>query len=59
MVKKAGTLQVKKKRNGRYFVKQRGGGVVNGEEKVKVLVEAGILKPAKKKEAPAAEAPAT
>lgn len=56
MVKKAGNLKVKKKRNGRHYVQKRGGGVLNGEEKVKFLVEAGVLKPVKKKQA---DAPAT
>lgn len=56
MVKKSGNLQVKKKRNGRYLVKKRGGGVVNGDAKVQALVDAGVLKPQTKKAAPAAEA---
>lgn len=56
MVHKASGLQVKKKRNGRFYVKKRGGGVVNGEEKVKVLVDAGVIKALKKKAAPSADA---
>lgn len=55
MVKKASNVRVAKKRNGRYLVKKRGGGLLNGEAKVQALVEAGVLKPQVKKAAPATE----
>lgn len=44
MPKKKPNLQVAKKRNGRYMVKKRGGGLVNGPDKTKFLVEAGLIK---------------
>jgi hypothetical protein len=56
-VKKAAKLKATKKRNGRFMVRKRGGGLVNGADKVAFLQEAGKIKKlnAKKKE----EAPAT
>ena len=58
MVKRAADVKVIKKRNGRYSVKKRGGGLLKADEKVKVLQDKGLLKkmtPKKKtEEAPAA-----
>ena len=59
MVKRAPDVKVVKKRNGKFTVKKRGGGIVNAEAKVKVLQEKGLIKkmnPKKKAEeaAPAA-----
>ncbi len=48
-----------KKRSGRYAVLQENGKYLNGAEKVKVLVDKGLIKQNKPKAAPAtAEAPA-
>ncbi len=51
-----------KRKDGRFAVRKRGGGYINKEEKVKILVDAGKIKaPLKKKDpepAPAEEAPA-
>jgi len=57
---KAADHEIKKKRNGRYYVAKRGGGVVNGEEKAKILVDKGLVKTGLRKppeEAPTEEAP--
>jgi len=55
-------LTAVKRKDGRYAVRKNTGGYVNGEEKVKFLVEKGLIKaPAKKAapaEEPAADAPA-
>jgi hypothetical protein len=65
MAKKSATktkepFELVKKRNGRWSVKGPNGRYVNGEEKVKILADKGIIKILKKKEgAPAAtETPA-
>ncbi len=60
---KAATYEIKKKRSGRFFVKKRGGGVISGDEKTKILLDKGLIKTGLKKapepeateEAPAAE----
>ncbi len=59
-MKKAADLQLTQKRNGKWAVKKRGGGLLNGEEKLKFLAEAGKIKlpTPKKVETPAEEAPA-
>ena len=45
-----------KRKDGRFAVRKRGGGYINKDEKVKILVEAGKIKaPLVKKEAPAEE----
>ncbi len=56
-IKKAGAFKIKERRNGRFQVLKRGGGRVNGDEKTKVLQEAGKVKKLKPKakEAAAAE----
>ena len=55
MAKKKEDVKVVKRRDGRYAVLSNGK-YVNGEEKVKVLSEKGLIKaPAVKKEEPAAE----
>lgn len=45
--------RIGKKRNGRYWVKNTKNKPVNGEEKVKILIGAGLIKPLKSKEKPA------
>ena len=60
-MKKASPYKVVKRRNGRHVVRMRGGKLVNGPEKTKILIEAGLvkkLKPKAKDAAPAADAPA-
>lgn len=49
MPKKKPNLVALKKRSGRYLVRKRGGGFINGQEKVDFLVKAGLLKVAKAK----------
>lgn len=58
MVKKAADLQAVKKKNGRYSVKKRGGGYLSGMDKVKFLLDAGLIKTGLPKEAPAEESEA-
>ena len=48
-VKKAPAFKIKQRGNGRFVVTKRGGGVINGEEKVKILQEAGKIKKLKAK----------
>ena len=43
-VKKAAAYKAVKRRNGRFQVEKRGGGLVNGPEKTKVLQELGLVK---------------
>ena len=57
-IKKASDYKVVKRRNGRFAVRKRGGGLINGEEKTKALQAAGKVKVLKPK-AKAEEAPAT
>jgi hypothetical protein len=47
---------VVKRRNGRFSVRKRGGGLINGAEKTKFLQESGKVKVLKAKAKPAAEA---
>jgi hypothetical protein len=49
MPKKHPTMKLAKKRNGRYMVKKRGGGLVNGPDKTKFLQESGVVKVLKAK----------
>ena len=58
---KAPSYQVQKKRSGKFFVRKRGGGVINGEEKIKILVDKGLIKNSlpKPAEPEAAAEPAT
>ncbi len=49
MVKKAADFRITKKRNGRNIVEKRGGGLINGPEKTKILEEAGAIKKMKPK----------
>ncbi len=60
-MKKAPAFKVKKRRNGRFMVKKRGGGVLKGADKLKALEDAGVVKKLKAKAKPAAAeaAPAT
>ena len=56
VVKKTDAYVIVKKRSGRFGVKNSSGKWINGEEKVKILVEAGLVKAAvAKKEEPAEE----
>lgn len=48
-MKKASSYKISKKRSGRFVVEKRGGGVINGEAKVKILQDAGKLKKLKPK----------
>ena len=60
-MKKKPDLQAVKRRDNRYAVRKRGGGFVTGDDKVKFLVDKGLIKAALPKpaeEAPAEEAPA-
>jgi hypothetical protein len=49
MPKKKPQLVALKKRSGRFLVRKRGGGYLNGPEKVEFLVKAGLLKAPKPK----------
>ncbi|HAZ12865.1 MAG: hypothetical protein A2X86_21885 [Bdellovibrionales bacterium GWA2_49_15] len=54
VVKKTDAYTILKKRSGRFAVKAANGKWINAEEKVKILLGAGLIKaPAKKKAAPA------
>ncbi|MBI2522013.1 MAG: hypothetical protein HYV97_16470 [Bdellovibrio sp.] len=56
VVKKTDAFTILQKRSGRYAVKDANGKWVNAEEKVKILLAAGLIKaPAKKKAAPPPE----
>jgi len=52
-VKKTANYTITQKRSGRYSVTSSDAKMINGEEKVKILVEAGLIKIKVKKEAPA------
>lgn len=58
VVKKTDAYVIVKKRSGRFGVKTQEGKWINGDEKVKILVEAGLVKAAvpAPKEEPAEEA---
>lgn len=58
-MKKAAAHKIVKKKNGRYEVHKRGGGLINGAEKLKILQDAGKVKKLKPKAKAEAEAPAT
>ncbi len=58
LVKKTNDYTIVKKRSGRYGVKNTGGDWMNGEEKVKVLLSAGLVTAPTPKAAPVEEAPA-
>ncbi|MFG1501458.1 hypothetical protein ABMA70_14715 [Halobacteriovorax sp. XZX-3] len=56
VVKKVGEYTIVKKRSGRFAVKAANGKFVNKEEKVKILLDAGLITaPAVKVEEPAVE----
>ena len=44
IVKRTSEYTIVKKRNGRYAVKAKGRSWVNADEKVKILMEAGLIK---------------
>ncbi|SMF47993.1 hypothetical protein [Pseudobacteriovorax antillogorgiicola] len=48
--------KITKKRNGRYAVRDASGSQLNGTDKVKVLLEKGLIKTGLPKEAPAEDA---
>lgn len=57
IVKKTAEYTIYKKRSGRYGIESAAGKMLNGEEKVKILSQAKLIKltaPKKKEEAPAA-----
>lgn len=58
LVKKVGKTTIYKKRNGRFAVQGANKKWINGDEKAKILADAGLIKIAVKQEAPAEEAPA-
>ncbi|MEK6623689.1 MAG: hypothetical protein AABY86_01890 [Bdellovibrionota bacterium] len=58
VVKKTDTFTILQKRSGRYAVKGANGKWINAEEKVKILLAAGLIKTPAKKKAVAAEAQA-
>ena len=48
--KQTSAYKISKKRSGRFMVEKRGGaGTINGEEKTKILQEAGLVKKMKSK----------
>lgn len=55
-MKKAADFKITKKKNGRFLVKKRGGGTINGDAKTKILIDTGTIKAKMKKAAPAEEA---
>jgi hypothetical protein len=57
-IKKASDYTFVKRRNGRFAVRKRGGGLVHGEEKTKALQAAGKVKVLKSKPKAEAETPA-
>ena len=61
IIKKTKEATIYKKKSGRYAVQNTAGTFLKAEEKVKVLLDNKLIKltPAKKKEEPKAEAPAT
>lgn len=48
-MKKQPAMKAVKKRNGKFMVRKRGGGLVKGADKAKFLVEAGLVKKLKPK----------
>lgn len=58
IVKKEKDYTIVKKRNGRFGVLTNKKKWINGDEKAKILADAGLIKVSVKQEAPAEEAPA-
>ncbi len=56
-MKKAKDYKIEKRGDGRFSVRKRGGGTINGAEKLKILLDAGVVK-APKAKAKVEEAPA-
>ena len=50
VVKKTNRYTIFKKRNGRYGVRSAAGAWINGEEKVKILTDEGLINPPQKKQ---------
>jgi hypothetical protein len=57
LVKKVGETTIYKKKSGRFGVQNKKNKWINGDEKAKILVDAGLIKVSVKAKAPA-EAPA-
>ena len=55
LVKKVGDVKIFKKRNGRFSVQDKNKKWINGDEKAKILADAGLIKVAVKQAAPAKE----
>ena len=55
LVKKVGDVTIFKKRNGRFGVQNKSKKWINGEEKAKILIDAGLIKVSVKQEQPAEE----
>jgi hypothetical protein len=58
-MEKHAAYAIKKRKDGRFSVKKRGGGYINGAEKTKILIDAKLITvklPAEKKEEAPAEA---
>ena len=54
-MQKAADHKIVKRRNGRYAVRKRGGGTINGREKIEILLAADLIKTKLPPEAPAEE----
>lgn len=54
-MQKSAPHQIKKRKDGRYMIQKRGGGTINGEEKTKILMEAGLIEAKLKTKEPATE----
>lgn len=48
-MKKAKAYKIEKRGDGRFSIRKRGGGTINGAEKQKILLEAGVIKAPKAK----------
>ncbi|MCT4643021.1 MAG: hypothetical protein N4A33_12090 [Bacteriovoracaceae bacterium] len=58
IVKTEGDITIIKKRSGRFGVQGKNKKWINGDEKTKILADAGLIKISVKQEAPVEEAPA-
>lgn len=59
-MKKAAAHKIEKRKDGRFTVRKRGGALINGPEKAKILQDAGVVRKMKPKaKAEAAAEPAT
>ncbi len=53
LIKKVGETTIYKKKNGRFGVQNKKKNWINGDEKAKILLDAGLIKVSVKAEAPA------